>query len=284
MAQKKKFQGQELEEELGKNTYAYQWRDYDPAIGRFNKIDRFSEKYYGISPYAFTANNPIYFKEIKGDSIGAGKDHHQKLKQKAQDVQKGIITKRQAKLAKNKGNEKRTAKLKAKFAAQDANPNSRYNQAIQTEFELNELEDSDVTYNFIANSSDVGANADGNIKYDVESGEVNINVKDKFSAGHFAHEAKHAFQFERGKLSFGSSGEGGLLYDIKDEVEAFARGSTFGGTSMSLKDIKSNYSGISTRTTQRTLNSPSSRSGLSYLQLFQKDSSIERGIQFYNPQ
>src|SRR5690606_22183436 len=66
---KYKYQGQELEEEFGKNTYAYQWRDYDPAIARFNKIDRFSEKYYSISPYAFTANNPIYFKEIKGDSI-----------------------------------------------------------------------------------------------------------------------------------------------------------------------------------------------------------------------
>jgi RHS repeat-associated protein len=63
------FQGQELEEELGKNTLAYQWRDYDPAIGRFNKIDRFSEKYVDASPYNFTANNPIAFREVKGDSI-----------------------------------------------------------------------------------------------------------------------------------------------------------------------------------------------------------------------
>lgn len=63
------YQGQELEEELGKNTLAYQWRDYDPAIGRFNKIDRFAEKYYSISNYAFTANNPIFFNEIKGDSL-----------------------------------------------------------------------------------------------------------------------------------------------------------------------------------------------------------------------
>ncbi|MFY0604503.1 MAG: hypothetical protein JXQ93_11165 [Flavobacteriaceae bacterium] len=69
VAQKKKFQGQELEEELGKNTYAYQWRDYDPAIGRFFKIDRFAEKYQSITPYHFAANNPIFFKEIKGDSI-----------------------------------------------------------------------------------------------------------------------------------------------------------------------------------------------------------------------
>ncbi|WP_159288372.1 RHS repeat domain-containing protein [Tenacibaculum maritimum] len=68
-AEKFKYQGQELEEELGKNTYAYQWRDYDPAIARFNKIDRFAEKYMKNSPYSFTANNPIYFREIAGDSI-----------------------------------------------------------------------------------------------------------------------------------------------------------------------------------------------------------------------
>ncbi len=63
------FQGQELEEELGKNTLAYQWRDYDPAIARFNKIDRFAEKYESHSPYGFTKNNPIRFVEVAGDSL-----------------------------------------------------------------------------------------------------------------------------------------------------------------------------------------------------------------------
>ena len=63
------YQGQENEEELGKNTYAFQWRDYDPAIGRFNKIDRYAEKYYDQSPYHFSGNNPIYFREVAGDSI-----------------------------------------------------------------------------------------------------------------------------------------------------------------------------------------------------------------------
>lgn len=54
---------------MGKKTYAYQWRDYDPAIGRFNKIDRFAEKYADVTPYGYITNNPIAFKEIKGDSI-----------------------------------------------------------------------------------------------------------------------------------------------------------------------------------------------------------------------
>ena len=63
------FQGQEDEKELGKNTYAFQWRDYDPAIARFNKIDRFSEKYKNVSPYQFALNSPMRYTEIKGDSI-----------------------------------------------------------------------------------------------------------------------------------------------------------------------------------------------------------------------
>ncbi len=63
------FQGQEEEKELGKNIYAFQWRDYDPAIGRFNKIDRFTEEYKNVSPYQFALNSPIRYTEIKGDSI-----------------------------------------------------------------------------------------------------------------------------------------------------------------------------------------------------------------------
>jgi len=70
---KREFADEEFEEELGKNTVAFQWRDYDPAIARFNKIDRFAEKYADLTPYHFTANNPIFFREIKGDSIDVSK-------------------------------------------------------------------------------------------------------------------------------------------------------------------------------------------------------------------
>jgi RHS repeat-associated protein len=56
---KYKYNGKELQDELGLNMYAYGWRDYDPAIGRWNVIDQLSEKYYKISPYAYVANNPI---------------------------------------------------------------------------------------------------------------------------------------------------------------------------------------------------------------------------------
>ena len=69
VAQKFGYANKELEEDLDLNTISYGWRDYDPAIARFNKIDRFAGKYQSLTPYHFTANNPMLSKEIKGDSI-----------------------------------------------------------------------------------------------------------------------------------------------------------------------------------------------------------------------
>ncbi|WP_305082491.1 RHS repeat-associated core domain-containing protein, partial [Nonlabens tegetincola] len=66
------FMGQEKEEELGKDTYAFQWRDYDPATARFGKIDRFSEMYYNTSPYAFVKNNLFYIERLRATVLRLG--------------------------------------------------------------------------------------------------------------------------------------------------------------------------------------------------------------------
>ncbi len=43
-------------------------RMYNPAIARWTAADPLAEKYYGISPYAYCANNPILFTDITGNS------------------------------------------------------------------------------------------------------------------------------------------------------------------------------------------------------------------------
>ncbi len=63
------YQGQELTEDLDYNMLEYKWRHFEPAIGRFNKLDRFAEKYTPISPYSFIASNPLKYREVQGDSI-----------------------------------------------------------------------------------------------------------------------------------------------------------------------------------------------------------------------
>ena len=68
-AQKKLYNGKELQDELGLNRYDYGWRNYMPDIGRFDKIDRFAEKYENHTPYHYAANSPLLFKDVKGDSL-----------------------------------------------------------------------------------------------------------------------------------------------------------------------------------------------------------------------
>jgi RHS repeat-associated protein len=64
-----KYNGKEWQDELGLNLYDYGWRNYDPAIGRFQKLDRFSEKYHKLSPYGYAGNNPVLINDIQGDSL-----------------------------------------------------------------------------------------------------------------------------------------------------------------------------------------------------------------------
>ena len=66
---KYKYNGKELQDELGLNLYDYGMRNYDPAIGRWMNIDPLAEKYPGVSPYAFCLNNPVLFIDPNGMEV-----------------------------------------------------------------------------------------------------------------------------------------------------------------------------------------------------------------------
>ncbi len=112
----------------------------------------------------------------------------------------------------------------------------------QVEYEINVLATSNQTYH-VEIGSIAGNNSDvkygGTSEYDVKTGVFLIRLVKK-SIMPFAHELKHAYQFETGKLSSPShklmdKNTGRIkeytfgMYNKEDEWEAFIRGKLFGG-------------------------------------------------------
>ncbi|ALM08802.1 hypothetical protein SB49_14055 [Sediminicola sp. YIK13] len=196
------YQGQELEEELGKNTLAFQWRDYDPAIARFNKIDRFAEKYVSHSPYAFTKNNPIAFREIKGDSISAGSQAEFNAQRTNVQNKQNDLTARRDRLVERGASQSRIDKL-----------NTRIDGIGETLTNLGNLESSSQFYRL-----DSGAGEVGGTTYDPATGEVVIAYG---STANFVHESTHAGQFESGNIAFDSGTGNTYAQDLGDESASY---------------------------------------------------------------
>ncbi len=64
-----KYNGKELQDELGLDWYDLGARNYDASLGRFMNADPLAEDYNYQSIYVFATNNPVYFVDIYGMGV-----------------------------------------------------------------------------------------------------------------------------------------------------------------------------------------------------------------------
>ena len=70
-----RFGNKELGRKVDEYDFGARW--YDPTMGRFCSMDKYAERYYGVTPYAFCMNNPINSTDPTGNYIIyiSGEDH-----------------------------------------------------------------------------------------------------------------------------------------------------------------------------------------------------------------
>jgi len=206
----KEEQRQEFSDGSGLEWLDYGARMYDNQTGRFNTQDRFSEKYFSLSPYQYAANNPIRYMDAHGDSI-IDKDN--------------IVADLKTYL--NNSITSLNAMVKAGTLPQGVTEdmvNGLVSEYQTTLSEIGTLEKSDQIYNVSYN----GSQNEGGTSYDDKTGQIDVGVakgnNPLQSVGLAAHELKHGYQFETGKVSFAVDGKSyGKLYDLSDEKAAYNR-------------------------------------------------------------
>ena len=66
VAEKWRYNGKEIDEDLGLNWYHYGFRVYDPAIGRFPSIDPISDQFPHVSTHNYAENEPVGSIDLHG--------------------------------------------------------------------------------------------------------------------------------------------------------------------------------------------------------------------------
>jgi len=184
VAQKKLYNGKELQDDLGLNIYDYEARNYQADLGRFMQIDPLAEiNQRQFSPYHYVKNNPIKFVDPDG-MIWKDNEEAEKLKKKV--IKKTLSLEGKKSDLQAKANEKGISdKKKARLEKRIANIDSRIESLDESFDNINAIGADERTFDLVSNSNETNHVKKGN--------DGVINIQGSSDAIHI-HEISHVAQ------------------------------------------------------------------------------------------
>jgi RHS repeat-associated protein len=193
-----KYNGKELQET---GMYDYGQRQYMPDIARFNRIDRFSEKYVNISNYSYAALNPLKYVDMRGDSLWVQHKENNIL------YKNGDLYNSDGSAYRGDGVKIRkdgSIKLRG-FLKSAVNALNQVGSGDAGNSVVNELQNSNENYTVVQSSEGNSYDPSNNlIKFDPSSKDGGLNEKGVTSRPTYVglgHEMGHAVDDDRGTLS-----------------------------------------------------------------------------------
>ena len=204
----------------GLREYIYGARMCVPSVTRFNSMDELCELRPWESPYLFCGGNPVRYVDPTGlvftdrakpliDSFKSLLD--KKIMEKLLDAIKKFGEYQKS------GKKKDLKKVSKSFM--DAL------SFVEIKGEVESLEKSSTKYDmFVPDYTYVDTEARGRSQYSGKHKRFFMVIPDATAYGWMAHELKHAYQFETGRISYSIYSDGEPFYDKYDEMEAYDRG------------------------------------------------------------